>query len=170
MTNQSKDEILKLALEAAEIGLANLTSYQSAPRGPTIHEYGQAVLALIKVREAKATLAQPAQKIPYPVTGWKVEVRGSNQQLFITGVYGDTIFVDLPVQPVQEVLPWTDENVIAWCLKRGIEAAKDAPPQCKPWVGLTDAEIKKLSDDCVGVRDETEFIRAIEQYLKEKNT
>lgn len=44
---------------------------------------------------------QPAQKIPYPVTGWKVEVRGSNQQLFITGVYGDTIFVDLPVQPVQ---------------------------------------------------------------------
>ena len=48
-------------------------------------------------------LAQPAQKIPYPVTGWKVEVRGSNQRLFITGVYGDTIFVDLPeAQPAQD--------------------------------------------------------------------
>ena len=39
----------------------------------------------------------------------------------------------------------------------------------RPWVGLTDGEIKKLSDDCVGVRDETEFIRAIEAKLKEKN-
>ena len=57
---------------------------------------------------AARALAQPAQKIPYPVTGWKVEVRGSNQQLFITGVYGDTIFVDLPVQPVQQ-------EPVAWC-------------------------------------------------------
>ena len=43
-----------------------------------------------------------------------------------------------------------------------------APPK-KEWVGLTDEEIKKLSDDCVGVRDETEFMRAIEAKLKEKN-
>ena len=55
-------EALKLALGAAEIGLANLTSYQSAPRGPTIHEYGQAVRALAKVREAKKALAQPEQE------------------------------------------------------------------------------------------------------------
>ena len=55
-------EALKLALEAAEIGLANLTSYQSAPIGPSIHEYGQAVRALIEVREAKKALAQPAQE------------------------------------------------------------------------------------------------------------
>ena len=39
----------------------------------------------------------------------------------------------------------------------------------KKWVGLTDDEIKKLSDDCAGVRDETEFIRTIEAKLKEKN-
>ena len=57
-------EALKLALEAAEIGLANLTSYQSAPIGPSIHEYGQAVRALIEVREAKKALAQPVQE-PY---------------------------------------------------------------------------------------------------------
>ena len=52
---------------------------------------------LVKLADVEAVidkaLAQPAQKIPYPVTGWKVEVRGSNQRLFITGVYGDTIFV-----------------------------------------------------------------------------
>ena len=56
-----------------------------------------------QVETWREALAQPAQKIPYPVTGWKVEVRGSNQRLFITGVYGDTIFVDLPeAQPAQE--------------------------------------------------------------------
>lgn len=164
MTNQSKDEILKLALEAAEIGLANLTSYQSAPRGPTIHEYGQAVLALIKVREAKATLAQPAQECP--------NIKNCGGACFQCEYFNaEKGEMEYPVvQPAQDPMAWTDENVIAWCLKRGIEAAKDAPPQCKPWVGLTDAEIKKLSDDCVGVRDETEFIRAIEQALKEKNT
>ena len=52
-----------------------------------------------------------------------------------------------------------------------------APPQrqqrtytLRKWQGLTDEDIRKLSDDCAGVRDETEFIRAIETKLKEKNT
>jgi hypothetical protein len=40
----------------------------------------------------------------------------------------------------------------------------------RKWVGLTDEDIRKLSDDCAGVRDETEFIRAIEAKLKDKNT
>jgi hypothetical protein len=40
----------------------------------------------------------------------------------------------------------------------------------KEWVGLTDEEVKQLSNDCVEVRDENEFIRAIEAKLKEKNT
>jgi len=43
-----------------------------------------------------------------------------------------------------------------------------APPQ-REWQGLTDEDIRKLSDDCAGVRDETEFIRAIEAALKAKN-
>jgi hypothetical protein len=48
---------------------------------------------------------------------------------------------------------------------------KSAAP-CKQWewIGLTDDEIYKLSDDCVGVRDGLEFIRAIESKLREKNT
>jgi hypothetical protein len=43
-----------------------------------------------------------------------------------------------------------------------------APPK-KEWVGLTDEEVKQLSDYCVDVRDEIEFIRAIEEEIKEKN-
>ena len=43
-----------------------------------------------------------------------------------------------------------------------------APPK-KEWVGLTDKEVKQLSDYCVDVRDEIEFIRAIEEEIKEKN-
>jgi hypothetical protein len=40
----------------------------------------------------------------------------------------------------------------------------------KEWVGLTDEEVKQLSDYCVDVRDEIEFIRAIEEEIKEKNS
>jgi hypothetical protein len=43
-----------------------------------------------------------------------------------------------------------------------------APPK-KEWVSLTDKEVKQLSDYCVDVRDEIEFIRAIEEEIKEKN-
>ena len=57
-----KDEILKLTLEDAEVGLVNLTSYQSAKRGPRIYEYRQANIALAKVRQAIQALAQPAQE------------------------------------------------------------------------------------------------------------
>lgn len=45
----------KDALQQAEIGLANLGSYQSAGRSPSIHEYGQASRALIAVRAAIAS-------------------------------------------------------------------------------------------------------------------
>ncbi len=44
------------------------------------------------------------------------------------------------------------------------------PAAQREWVGLTDEEVRRLSDDCIGVRDELEFIRAIEAKLKEKNT
>jgi hypothetical protein len=52
---------------------------------------------------------------------------------------------------------------------KGRQPLYHAPPQ-REWQGLTDEEIRKLSDACAGVRDETEFIRAIETKLKEKNT
>lgn len=92
-------------------------------------------------------LAQPAQKIPYPVTGWKVEVRGSNQQLFITGVYGDTIFVDLPVQPAQEPVGMVKElfTQTAWGKLdlRGNTKVYTAPPQREP---LTDEAVLDIAD------------------------
>lgn len=70
------------------------------------------------------------------------------------------------------------------CKKCGLSKSDGAMgsvlPQCKcdwnltspkkEWVGLTDEELKQLSNDCVEVRDENEFIRAIEAKLKEKNT
>ncbi len=59
---------------------------------------------------------------------------------------------------------------VAWMmLENKLVPMHTAPPQ-REWQGLTDEEIRKLSDDCAGVRDETEFIRAIEAKLKEKNT
>ena len=39
---------------------------------------------------------------------------------------------ELKAQPEQEPVAWNDENVIAYCLKRGIEAAKNVTPQRKP--------------------------------------
>ena len=51
---------------------------------------------------------------------------------------------------------------------RNVVPLYTAPPQ-REWQGLTDEEIRKLSDECAVVRDETEFIRAIEAKLKEKN-
>lgn len=59
-----QNEALKLALEAAEIGLTNLTSYQSTGKSPTIHEYGQAARALAKVRKVKEALAQEQERKP----------------------------------------------------------------------------------------------------------
>jgi len=51
---------------------------------------------------ALAQPVQPVQKPNCPITGWKVEVRGSNQRLFVSVIYGDTVFVDLPeAQPEQ---------------------------------------------------------------------
>ena len=45
-------EAARAALLEAEIGLANLGSYQSAPTTPNIHEFGRASRALALVRAA----------------------------------------------------------------------------------------------------------------------
>jgi len=49
------------------------------------------------------------------------------------------------------------------------KCSHQTPLYVKEWVGLTDKEVKQLSDYCVDVRDEIEFIRAIEEEIKEKN-
>ena len=100
-----------------------------------------------------------------------------------TGVVAKSIQNDLArayqrlAQPEQEPVAWFSkrpDNTIAIKIagkptEGNWEPLYIAPPQRK-WQGLTNEEIKKLSDDCAGVRDEIEFIRAIEQALKEKNT
>jgi hypothetical protein len=44
----------------------------------------------------------------------------------------------------------------------------------RPWVGLTDEEVSNIIDDVIGFNScwgpETDFARAIEAKLKEKNT
>jgi len=53
------------ALAAAEVGLANLVSYQSSGNAPSIHKYGQARRALEAVPAALAIQpAAPAQAVP----------------------------------------------------------------------------------------------------------
>jgi len=82
-------------------------------------------------------------------------------------------------QPELEPVAWLDPyggliSAKAMQFAAGIDIARhtiplySAPPK-KEWVGLTDEEVKQLSDYCVDVRDEIEFIRAIEEEIKEKN-
>lgn len=53
--------VQRAVLEAAEIGLANMVSYQSSGQTPSIHEYGQARRALDAVRKALAEGTQAVE-------------------------------------------------------------------------------------------------------------
>ena len=102
-------EALKLALEAAEIGLANLTSYQSAPIGPSIHEYGQAVRALIEVREAKKALAQPVQE-PYGYDWSMLEATQESLREHMARIHELEAALAQPAPP-REWVGLTDEEI-----------------------------------------------------------
>ena len=52
--------------------------------------------------------------------------------------------------------------------KSSVDKAVNA--MVKPWVGLTDEEITRLCVMFTGQFDKTDFIKAIEERLKEKNT
>ena len=58
--------------------------------------------------------------------------------------------------------------------KRQITDDDDIQDYVRPWVGLTDDEVSKILDDVIGFNScwgpETDFARAIETKLKEKNT
>jgi predicted 2-oxoglutarate/Fe(II)-dependent dioxygenase YbiX len=51
-----------------------------------------------------------------------------------------------------------------------IEEDDDIQDYKRPWVGLTDAEIKKICDCTHGYDADERIARAVEQLLKEKNT
>jgi hypothetical protein len=67
------------------------------------------------------------------------------------------------------------EETCTYWKNRGYEVVPlyTAPPQ-RPWVGLTDDEVSNIIDDVIGFNScwgpETDFARAIEAKLKEKNT
>jgi hypothetical protein len=73
---------------------------------------------------------------------------------------------------LQQALVWFDDKEGEYTdeFQNFIDAIRTrlAQPE-KEWVWLTDKEVKQLSDYCVDVRDEIEFIRAIEEEIKEKN-
>ena len=50
-----------------------------------------------------------------------------------------------------------------------IEDDDDIQDYKRPWVGLTDAEIKKICDCTHGYDADERIARAVEQLLKEKN-
>ena len=180
-------EALKLALEAAEIGLANLTSYQSAPIGPSIHEYGQAARALASVRGAIQALAQPEQENKHIV-----QSNGRHSSLLTHMMNKRTAppkreWVDLtvihtrtPPQPAQEPVACVQDLDEVKRKHLVYEKGMDwkdplytAPPK-REWVGLTIDEIDVLYGVNCGDGGPTaiceQFVQAIEQALKEKNT
>jgi hypothetical protein len=78
-------------------------------------------------------------------------------------------------QPEQEPVAWMNDSTPSGIFARHMEGAKNfsctiplytAPPQ-RPWVGLTDEEIKEVLDCGRGGLVD---IKKVEQMLKEKNT
>lgn len=91
-----------------------------------------------------------------PIGGWKVRVRGSNQELHCTGVYDNTVFVDLPA-------PSTAEEVdYAWKVK----SEPDQPAQgereaFETWIKTYDSspDLSAYSDDEPDIYDDSEVQR-----------
>ena len=86
--------------------------------------------------------------------------------------------VDLPEQPAQEPVAWTDKYnfFLEWdkeslCDKAVCKEHEAIPLYTHPhqWQGLTDDEIAKLNLDGFADESELEFARAIEQALRNKN-
>jgi hypothetical protein len=60
-----------------------------------------------------------------------------------------------------------DNEVYAKGVEDGMAAQADVQKTLRPWVGLTDEEVKQL---CLAVGTEPIEVRLIEAKLKEKNT
>jgi hypothetical protein len=115
------------------------------------------------IEAIRTRLAQPE---PEPVA-WKVWTV-HNHIFFSIGV--QTFQINDVLEHEPEVSAEEFSEWLATQLRHALTQLSNTVPQKKEWVGLTDEEVKQLSNDCVEVRDENEFIRAIEAKLKEKNT
>ena len=57
-----------------------------------------------------------------PVDGWKVRIRGTQTYLHVTGIYDDTVYVDLPAAP-KALEPLTREDVVGHANSVGFRSA-----------------------------------------------
>ena len=111
----------------------------------------------------RARLAQPE---PEPVAVWELQEGGWD-------TIADRDWMEsLPIGTKLYTASPQREEGCAECGKKSSDGWALYCVKCseREWQGLTDEEIRKLSDECAVVRDETEFIRAIEAKLKEKNS
>jgi hypothetical protein len=105
-------------------------------------------------------LAKPAQDVDY----WIREATAARQAEM-------AMRRELEAQPAQELVAWMQadhEHISLW-----EDVYHTIPlytnPQQRTWVGLTDAEIKKICDCTHGYDADERIARAVEQLLKEKN-
>lgn len=138
----TKDEALKLALEALEVANSCVDGYY-IPKGKTqLPEVEEAITAI------KEALAQPEQE---PVEWPRTMERGALVQW-------------LHLEMVQHTL---DEGTIDKLIEDA-QAIPATPPQRK-WVGLTDEEEMKLAQDSMG-KSRHWLVAQVEAKLKERNT
>ena len=78
-------------------------------------------------------------------------------------------YVRAAITAIKEALAQPEQNFCPRCGKRTNDIHTCTPPQ-RTWVGLTDEQIDSFSLDYSLPYSTHSFARAIEAYLKEKNT
>ena len=164
----TKDEALKLALEALECALSDGKPY------------------IVKSKEAitviKEALAQPPAGRPVrePVATISITRRGTSTTIdnhfedcvrdWPEGEYKLVLAPPLPVQPQQDFKTATKED--APLVKWAKEQTPPLPVQPqRTWVGLTDDERESIANATIRIHgQEWAYATAIEAKLKEKNT
>jgi hypothetical protein len=171
MTTQTEAERLAEWLERRQMMM--LQDRQAAAELRRLHEVNQELLD--EVARLKALAEQPAQQEqPY---GWHTEDHLTDRSAttyskdvadrWQSKGWPVTPFYTTPPAPAQE--PDPDELTIAYM--SGLYEGKKR----KPWVGLTEDEMRALKqkmveDSMLGIVTDFEYIRSIEAKLKEKNT
>ena len=149
----TKDEALRLALEALELANYKVADYCN---GYTIEEVDEAITAIKAALEAnefnpdwdtQAVLVEEIQRMAKRIE--ELEAKGDA--------------VAWMWMPTGEVTTDPDKADGMW------EPLFITPPQ-RTWVGLTDEDISNIWHNCKPYYDEDDFARAIEAKLKEKNT
>ena len=152
----TKDEALKMAIEALET--AEIQS-----------EYdGLSNLIFKAIQACKEALEQPAQE---PV-GWMssggvfTKLKSEAQLWVIKGGSAIPLYIDFAPQPAQEPVAFCKHGVPKGVCTLGEKDCNPAPS----WQGLDAVEVSNIFIRKEVNGDATQFARAIEQALKEKNS